>query len=94
MSLWLRQPSISSNTLEDFFCFPLDFSQETWRCHVHGLYDHEGVLRFIGLDREACIAYAELFDLSLNHCSMLDLPLPLPLAVRGRPRMYPEASSS
>lgn len=57
---------------------------------MHGLYDHEGVLRFIGLDREACIAYAELFDLSLNHCSMLDLPL----AVRGRPRMYPEASSS
>jgi hypothetical protein len=61
---------------------------------VHGLYDHEGILRFIGLDREACIAYADLFDLSLTHCSMLDLPVPLPLAVRTRRRMRPEASSS
>ena len=61
---------------------------------VHGLYDHDGILRFIGLDREACIAYAELFDLSLARCSLMDLPLPIPLSVRTRRRMAPEAGSS
>lgn len=61
---------------------------------MHGLYDDDGILRFIGLDREACEAYAELFDLSLTRCSLMDLPVPLPLAVRTRRRMFPEASSS
>ena len=61
---------------------------------VHGLYDHDGILRFIGLDREACIAYAELFDLSLARCSLMDLPLPIPLSVRTRRRMAPEEGSS
>lgn len=61
---------------------------------MHGLYDDDGILRLIGLDREACEAYAELFDLSLTRCSLMDLPVPLPLAVRTRRRMFPEASSS
>ena len=52
------------------------------------------MLRFVGLDREACVAYAELFDLSLARCSLMDLPMPLPLSVRSRRRMFPEASSS
>jgi len=61
---------------------------------VHGLYDDDGILRFIGLDREACVAYAELFDLSLARCSLMDLPVPLPLSVRPRRRVLPEASNS
>ena len=40
---------------------------------MYGLYDRQGILRFINPDKEACIAYAELFELeSTNYC-LLDL---------------------
>ena len=36
---------------------------------MYGLYDKEGVLRFVDSDKDACIAYAELFELgSTNYC--------------------------
>ena len=38
---------------------------------MYGLYDREGILRFIDSDKDACIAYAELFELgSTNYCLM------------------------
>ena len=38
---------------------------------MYGLYDKEGILRFVDTDKDACIAYAELFDLgSTNYCLM------------------------
>ena len=38
---------------------------------MFGLYDKEGILRFVDADKDACIAYAELFDLgSTNYCLM------------------------
>ena len=38
---------------------------------MYGLYDRQGILRFINSDKEACIAYAELFELeSSNYCVM------------------------
>ena len=38
---------------------------------MYGLYDKEGILRFVNSDRDACIAYAELFELSsTNYCLM------------------------
>ena len=38
---------------------------------MYGLYDREGILRFTDSDKEACIAYAELFELeSTNYCLM------------------------
>ena len=38
---------------------------------MYGLYDVDGVLRFVNSDREACIDYAELFELnSTNYCLM------------------------
>ena len=38
---------------------------------MYGLYDKEGILRFVDADKEACIAYAELFELgSTNYCLM------------------------
>ena len=38
---------------------------------MYGLYDKEGILRFIDSDKEACIAYAELFELgSTSYCLM------------------------
>ena len=38
---------------------------------MYGLYDKEGVLRFVDSDKDACIAYADLFELgSTNYCLM------------------------
>ena len=38
---------------------------------MYGLYDKEGILRFVDSDKDACITYAELFELgSTNYCLM------------------------
>ena len=38
---------------------------------MYGLYDKEGILRFVDSDKDACIASAELFELgSTNYCLM------------------------
>ena len=38
---------------------------------MYGLYDKEGILRFVNSDKDACIAYAELFELgAANYCLM------------------------
>mgnify|MGYP001497029612 CR=1 FL=1 len=38
---------------------------------MYGLYDRDGILRFVNSDKEACLDYAELFDLnSANFCLM------------------------
>ena len=40
---------------------------------MYGLYDKQGILRFVDSDKDACIAYAELFELgSTNYC-LIDL---------------------
>ena len=40
---------------------------------MYGLYDREGILRFIDPDKDACIAYAELFELSSTNYCLMDL---------------------
>ena len=38
---------------------------------MYGLYDKEGILRFVDSDKDASIAYAELIELgSTNYCLM------------------------
>ena len=38
---------------------------------MYGLYDKEGILRFVNSDKEACLDYAELFELnSAQYCLM------------------------
>ena len=38
---------------------------------MYGLYDRDGILRFINSDKEACLDYADLFELgSTNFCLM------------------------
>ena len=38
---------------------------------MYGIYDKEGILRFVDSDKDACIAYVELFELdSTNYCLM------------------------
>lgn len=35
-----------------------------------GLYDHQGLLRFVGTDRDACQAYVELFELKADDVTL------------------------
>ena len=44
---------------------------ELYFLQMYGLYDKEGILRFVNSDKDAGIAYAELFELgSTNYCLM------------------------
>ena len=40
---------------------------------MYGLYDKEGILRFVDSDKDACIAYADLFELSSTNYCLIDL---------------------
>ena len=40
---------------------------------MYGLYDRDGVLRFVNSDREACLDYAELFELNSENCCLMNL---------------------
>jgi len=40
---------------------------------MYGLYDKEGILRYVNSDRDACIEYAELFDLNSAYYSLMAL---------------------
>ena len=40
---------------------------------MYGLYDKEGILRFLDSDKDACIAYAELFELGPTNYCLMDL---------------------
>jgi len=40
---------------------------------MFGLYDKEGILRYVNSDKDACIAYAELFDLNAQSYSLMSL---------------------
>ena len=40
---------------------------------MYGLYDREGILRFVDTDKDACIAYAELFELGSTNYSLMNL---------------------
>ena len=38
---------------------------------MYGIYDRDGVLRFLNSDRAACIDYAKLFELNSENCSSI-----------------------
>ena len=40
---------------------------------MYGIYDKEGILRFVDTDKDACIAYAELFELGSTSYCLMDL---------------------
>ena len=54
---------------------------------MFGLYDTDGILRFIGADKEACLAYAELFEMPTSACSLMSLPETEPQGVKSRKRV-------
>ena len=39
---------------------------------MYGLYDKDGILRFVNSDKEACLDYAELFELHSAHFCLMD----------------------
>ena len=56
--------------------FPLDFLYIFNLLNspkMYGLYDREGILRYVNSDKDACIAYAELFDLNAQSYSLMSL---------------------
>ena len=40
---------------------------------MYGLYDKEGILRFVDSDKDVCIAYAELFELGTTNYCLIEL---------------------
>ncbi len=40
---------------------------------MFGIYDRDGILRFVNSDREACLDYAELFELKSTNFSLINL---------------------
>ena len=40
---------------------------------MYGLYDREGILRYVNSDRDACLEYAALFELTDKSYSLLFL---------------------
>ncbi len=40
---------------------------------MYGLYDKDGILRFVNSDRDACFDYAELFEMNSAHFSLMNL---------------------
>tara|TARA_A100001388_G_scaffold277288_1_gene267836 strand:+ start:2762 stop:2917 length:156 start_codon:yes stop_codon:yes gene_type:complete len=40
---------------------------------MYGLYDKEGILRFVDEDKNACIEYADLFELNSTNYCLIDL---------------------
>jgi len=59
-----------------------------------GLYDREGMLRFVGSSLEACVDYAALFQIQLAPSSLQDLPDPAQPGVIIRGRRHLEGHSS
>jgi len=39
---------------------------------MYGLYDREGILRFVNADKKACLDYAELFEISATNFCLMD----------------------
>ena len=40
---------------------------------MYGLYDIDGILRFVNSDRKACLDYAELFGFKSTNFSLMNL---------------------
>tara|TARA_B100000212_G_scaffold234146_1_gene178093 strand:- start:14 stop:247 length:234 start_codon:yes stop_codon:yes gene_type:complete len=51
----------------------LDSSKERSNQQMYGLYDREGILRYVNSDRAACLEYAALFELNDKSYSLLSL---------------------
>ncbi len=65
----LKKISQNSPFLYIFFIFKI----QCLFFYMYGLYDRDGILRCVNSDREACLDYAELFELNSSHCCLMNL---------------------
>ena len=56
-----------SFTLYFHYIYDIDFF------NMYCLYDRDGILRCVNSDREACLDYAELFELNSSHFCLMNL---------------------
>ena len=59
-----------------------------------GLYDRQGMLRFVGSSIDACLDYAALFEIPLIPSSLQSLPEPVIPSVRIRGSRHLEGHSN
>ena len=74
--------------------FPLDLSETGEIPIMVGLYDATGMLRFVGSSIEACMEYANLFDLALLPSSLQALPEPVVASIKVRGDRHLEERSN
>ena len=74
--------------------FPLDLSQTSGGSAMVGLYDATGMLRFVGSSIEACMEYANLFELALLPSSLQALPEPVVASIKVRGDRHLEERSN
>ena len=74
--------------------FPLDLSQTSGGSAMVGLYDATGMLRFVGSSIEACMEYANLFELALLPYSLQALPEPVVASIKVRGDRHLEERSN
>ena len=74
--------------------FPLDLSETGGIPIMVGLYDATGMLRFVGSSIEACMEYANLFDLALLPSSLQALPEPVVASIKVRGDRHLEERSN
>jgi len=70
--MYLTTLKITSQKSHLSFIFSLDLNSRLIPL-MYGLYDKEGILRFVDSDKDACIAYAELFELGSTSYCLMDL---------------------
>ena len=74
--------------------FPLGLAEPIGAPAMVGLYDATGMLRFVGSSIEACMEYANLFDLSLLPSSLQALPEPVVASIKVRGDRHLEERSN
>ena len=66
----LKKLAKSSRFLYILFIFKI---QTLLFLDMYGLYDNDGVLRFTNSDKEACLDYAQLFEMNSAHFCLMNL---------------------
>ena len=74
--------------------FPLDLGEVSGAQAMVGLYDATGMLRFVGSSIEACMEYANLFELALLPSSLQALPEPVVASIKVRGDRHLEERSN
>ena len=74
--------------------FPLGLGKASGAPTMVGLYDATGMLRFVGSSIEACMEYANLFELALLPSSLQALPEPVVASIKVRGDRHLEERSN